>query len=252
MVLLRPKWVAGHVLVVLLVGLFVAAGFWQLSRNREAHDKLDAERAAFAAPAPAATTANFADLVERGGRVTLTGTFDPQHQALLRNRSRHGKIGYDVLTPMTLDDGTVVVVDRGWVSFDRVSDGLGDAGVPRGTVVVRGVALKASPLRAGEEAKPEGGVTSLPRVDLSEIVPGRDDALDGYVQAQYQQPAPAADAPALPDPAKVTEVNHLSYALQWFSFAAIAIIGWPIVLRRALRRRAPREPSAPNVSPSTT
>ena len=62
--------------------------------------------------------------------------------------------------------------------------------------------------------------------------------LNGYVEAQYQRPAPAADAPALPEAKKVTEVNHLSYAIQWFSFAAIGLIGWPIVLRRALRRSA--------------
>ena len=46
---------------------------------------------------------------------------------LLRNRVRDGEGGYDVLTPLVLDDGTAVVVDRGWVprnDVDRNADSL--------------------------------------------------------------------------------------------------------------------------------
>jgi cytochrome oxidase assembly protein ShyY1 len=236
MVLLRPKWVAGHLLVLVLVGLFVAAGFWQLGRNREAHDKLDAERAAFAAPAPTLERSMLPDAVRESRRVTVTGRFDARHQALLRNRSRHDKIGFDVLTPLRLDSGDVVIVDRGWVGFDAVQNGIGDADVPEGRVLVRGVMQDASPLRAGEQAKQEGGLVSLPRVDVTKIVPDANGVLAGYVEAQYQEPAPGRDAPLLPEPKKVSDVNHVSYAFQWFSFAAIAVIGWPIVLRRALRK----------------
>lgn len=251
MVLLRPKWVAGHLLVLLLTGLFVAAGFWQLSRNREAHDKLDAERAAFGAPAPTLVPSMLPKAVDESARVTVTGRFDARHQALLRNRTRHDKLGFDVLTPLRLDSGDVVIVDRGWVTFDAVQRGIGDAGVPEGRVLVRGVMQNASRLRAGEQAKREGGLVSLPRVDVTQIVPDANGVLAGYVEAQYQEPAPSGAAPKLPDPKKVTEVNHLSYAFQWFSFAAIAIIGWPIVLRRALRR-GDRTPSPSTTSTGTS
>ena len=42
---LTPKWIVGHLLAITLVGLFIAAGFWQLSRHQwraDINDRLDA------------------------------------------------------------------------------------------------------------------------------------------------------------------------------------------------------------------
>jgi cytochrome oxidase assembly protein ShyY1 len=102
---------------------------------------------------------------------------------------------------------------------------------------VRGRLQRATQLRPGEQVKVEGGVPSLPRVDSSRLARSAGYELTGaYVEAEYQAPAPGSGAPALPEPAKTSQVNHISYAIQWFSFAAIAVIGWPVVLRRATRR----------------
>jgi cytochrome oxidase assembly protein ShyY1 len=238
---LRPKWVAGHVIIVVLTAAFVAAGLWQIARNHEANDELAQERADFAKPAPEIGTVDVEPGATRSVRVSATGHFDAAHQMLLRNRNRGDHVGYDVLTPLRLADGSAVVVDRGWVSLDAVARGIGDAAVPPGTVTVRGVLQRATTLREGEQVKDEGGLPSLPRVDTDHLATQTGYALlPAYVEAQYQSPAPAAGAPALPEPKKTSQVNHISYAIQWFSFAAIAVIGWPIVLRRSLRRSAPR------------
>jgi cytochrome oxidase assembly protein ShyY1 len=239
MELLRPRWVAGHVIVFVLTVAFVTAGFWQLARNNEANDELDREKAAFARPAPDLETVDLQRGATANERVSATGTFDAEHQALLRNRSRDGKTGYDVLTPLRLANGDAVLVDRGWVDLDGVARGVDGSDIPSGTVIVRGPLQRASALRAGEEAKDEGGVVSLPRVAPAVV---EDDAgydlIDAaYVRAEFQDPPPPADAPKLPEPKPTSEVNHVSYAFQWFAFAAIALIGWPIVLRRTLRRR---------------
>jgi cytochrome oxidase assembly protein ShyY1 len=238
--LLRPKWIAGHVIIVVLTVAFVTAGFWQIARNNEAKDKLAQERADFAQPAPDVGSVDVEQGAPTNERVSATGRFDAAHQALLRNRSRGDALGYDVLTPLRLDGGGAVVVDRGWVSLDAVANGIGDAAVPTGTVTVRGVLQRATRLREGEAVKQEGGLASLPRVDTDHLGQQTGYALlPAYLEAQYQSPAPAAGAPALPEPKKTSQVNHISYALQWFAFALIAVIGWPIVLRRSLRRSAP-------------
>ncbi|MCU1430653.1 MAG: hypothetical protein JWL83_4653 [Actinomycetia bacterium] len=237
MLLLRPKWVAGHLLALVLTGVFISAGFWQIARNREANHKLAHEKAVFAAPAPSVTTIDPALAARRGGRATATGTFDTAHDYLLRNQVRGSATGFDVLTPLRLSTGTAVLVDRGWVSIDTVVGGWHERNPPTGIVTVRGTLRPDTPLRAGETAKKESGVPSVPRADLALIARTTGaKLLPAYVVAEYQQPTPAKSAPQLPKPAKTTSVNHISYAIQWFSFAAIAVIGWPIVLRRATRR----------------
>ena len=55
--------------------------------------------------------------------------------------------------------------------------------------------------------------------------------------AQAQTPAPATGAPVLPQPPPPDQVNHMEYTIEWFSFALIGIIGWPVALFSISRRR---------------
>ena len=48
--------------------------------------------------------------------VTVSGTFDAEHQILLDNKIRGGRVGYDVITPLVLSDRRIVLVDRGWIA----------------------------------------------------------------------------------------------------------------------------------------
>ncbi len=250
MLLLRPRWIAGHLLALVLTSLFVAAGFWQLARNNEFNHKLAEEKAAFAAPAADVTGVNAAAVARANGRVSATGTYDFAHDYLLRNQVRGSANGFDVLTPLRLSTGASVLVDRGWVTLDSVLGGWHETNPPTGTVTVRGPLGPAAALQAGENEQPEHGVPSVPRADIG-FIAGKTglQLLPAYVIAQYQDPAPVHDTPQLPKPAKVTDVNHMSYAIQWFSFASIAVIGWPIVLRRALRQQRRQSRPAPEPVP---
>jgi cytochrome oxidase assembly protein ShyY1 len=229
-VLLRGRWLAGHALVLVVAGAFVALGFWQLARHHEKQQKVRAAESAYAAPAPdiGATTTSPAP----GSRAQATGTYEPAHDVLLRDRPRGNDVGVDVLTPLRLRDGTAVLVDRGWV---RAPSNL--APTPDGVVVVRGVAGASRPLSSPAEVRDIDGRTSVPRVDLARI--GRDlpyPLRDVWIEARYQAPRPSAGAPQLPEPPPPDRVNHMQYAIEWFALAAIPIVGWPIVLRRVTRR----------------
>ena len=236
MTLLRPRWVAGHLLVLVLSATFVALGFWQLARNHHKQSLVRAARAAYAAPAPDITRA---PVVAPGGRVQLSGRYDPAHSVLLRNRVHNGKDGNDVLTPLLLEQGAAVIVDRGWVA--PVDDGRTPITpvTPTGPVVVRGILHTSSTLSAQDTVTSSGGQLALPRVDT-----GRINLLDlsyqllpRWIEAQSQTPPPGPGAPALPQPPPPDQVNHMQYAIQWFSFAAISVIGWPVALISIARRR---------------
>ena len=143
MTLLRPRWVAGHLLVLVLSASFIALGFWQLARNDHKQQLVRDARAAFAAPAP-----DVSESVPPGSRVEASGHYDPAHEVLLRNQVHDGKDGDDVLTPLVLADGSAVIVDRGWVAATGDRQAPINTVAATGAVVVRGIAHTSSPLRA--------------------------------------------------------------------------------------------------------
>jgi cytochrome oxidase assembly protein ShyY1 len=232
---LRGRWLVGHLLVLLFAGGFIALGVWQLHRNQEKHDKVEAARAAYAAPAPDITRVGD---TPAGERAQAVGTFDAVHEVLLRDQVRGDKTGFDVLTPLRLRDGTTVLVDRGWVASNFSGRAPSYAPPPPGAATVRGLARESRPPAPEDDARPIDNMVSFARVDTQRIAERAQLARlrPVWIEAQYQSPAPAADAPQLPEPPAPDHVNHMEYAIEWFALALIPIVGWPIVLAR--RRRS--------------
>jgi cytochrome oxidase assembly protein ShyY1 len=231
--LLRPRWIAGHLLVLVLTVSFVALGFWQLARNHHKQELVREARAGYAAPAPDITSTG----LQPGGRAQASGTYDANTLVLLRNQVHDGNDGDDVLSALVLSDGSAVIVDRGWVA--TIENGaIARSTIATTPVFVRGIVHASSPLGPDDTVDHAGKLLSLPRVDLArirEVVPYR---LQPYwIEAQSQDPAPARGAPALPQPPPPDQVNHMQYAIEWFAFAAIGIIGWPIALYAFSKRR---------------
>jgi surfeit locus 1 family protein len=229
---LRGRWLVGHVLVLVLAALFVRLGFWQLSRHSEKRDRRDMANARLHQPPTDLRDVEVADGVFR--LVRLTGSYDAFHQVDVRNRTQSGTAGVWVLTPLRTTDGDLVVVNRGFVSNREPI-----AAPPAGRVTVTGI-LQASQRRGGLGPKDkEGGTLSeLNRVDIARLdqqVPG--DLYPLWVQLTAQVPPPGEVPVPLPPP-ELGLGPHLAYAGQWFIFALIGLIGWPLVLRRNVRRGA--------------
>jgi cytochrome oxidase assembly protein ShyY1 len=141
-----------------------------------------------------------------------------------------------VLTPLDLGDGAAVLVDRGWIPFeaDQAVPVTGAAAAPGGVVTVDGYLLPA------EDATPPGAapVRTIQRIDI-ELLQGQipERLAPMAVQLASQDPSQASPVPApLPE---LDEGPHLSYAIQWFSFATIALVGGAVLLIRDRRRSAP-------------
>src|SRR3974390_1575293 len=108
-----PSWPMTLLTVVLCLA-FVALGRWQWRRgeHRAAEWAAFARGADRALPDPGDLTA-----LPRFQRIRVSGQLDAEHQFLLDNRTHAGRAGYEVLTPLSLADGRVLLVDRGWVAF---------------------------------------------------------------------------------------------------------------------------------------
>jgi cytochrome oxidase assembly protein ShyY1 len=229
--LLRPRWIAGHLLLIVTVVAFVNLGFWQLRRLEERRSTNDLVATRVAAPpqpldeAVAAASGDVDALEFR--RVELGGTFAGD-QLLTAPRAIPGGPGQQVLAVLETDGGPDVLIDRGWVPFDR--DRTGAPPLPDGRVVVSGVvrASEPGPLGSAEQIAQIAPARIAERLGLT-LAPN-------YVPLQRQDPPSPATLRPTPLPER-TEGNHLSYAVQWFSFAAIAVVGYPLLIRRTARTR---------------
>ncbi len=238
---LRPRWILGHVLVATLVVVLANLGFWQLRRLEERRD-LNAvveRRSEQTTPLPTEgwEGSDPSALVFR--RVQVSGRYDSDSEVLLRFRPRLGMPGHHVLTPLTTDQGTVIV-NRGWVPLELAEKWPTPATrPPPGRVQVTGV------LRSSEggsrflpqRPRPDGPLT-VGSVDLT----GLSRRLSRPLYPLYVQLDPGAEGessyPVAVEPLPLDEGAHLSYALQWFAFASGAALGWLILLRQSAKATA--------------
>ena len=232
-------------LALALVAAAVCArlGFWQLSRLRERQEanalvasRLRLPEATSLRELPADTAA------ARFRRVRLTGRFDYDHEVRLTGRSRNGSPGVNVVTPFRLADTNVaVLVNRGWV----YSPNGADADLARwreedGATVVGFVTTLGA--RRGSARSATADARSLRWVDEREIARAA-----GYGVAPLtvvRQDSASAIARRDSTPARLAvppldEGPHRGYAVQWFVFALIALVG-PAVLFTKLRREQQR------------
>ena len=241
----RPKWLLSHALIALLVVAMVFAGLWQINRHGERADRNDTIRDR-SAQAPVdigqvADPTSAADVgdVEQFRRVTVTGEYRLDDEVLVRNRTLDGSPGWWVLTPLVTDDGWGVVVNRGWIPLTY------DAGVarpgtepPSGRVTVQGTVQPTRVAEGFQVADPsEGRLDSLARPDVGRLAAQLDyDVAPVLVRLDEDEDAALAGALPISIPLPALDGGpHASYAVQWFIFTTIALVGYPLILRRTAR-----------------
>ncbi len=154
-------------------------------------------------------------------RVVARGHFVADHTVLLDNKLRAGRPGYEVVTPLRLGPSPWhVLVNRGWIAAPASRATLPKVSTPSEEVRIEGIALERVPhvLQAGEpgpgpvrqniEIAAFGGETGL---QLEPLVIEQHSPLDDGLARDW----PRAD---------LGVERHESYAMQWYSFAGLAII----------------------------
>jgi surfeit locus 1 family protein len=236
------------------MALLVRLGFWQLDRleQKRTFNAMMAERWRAepfdlnAEPLPA----DLAALEYR--RVLAQGEFDYDHQILIANQVlQGGTAGFMVVTPLMLDDNRAVLVSRGWIPADygegdQLAQLTEEAGAP-----ILGLARQSQGARAGAVSTP----VATPQVQWYRIdIPAIQGQMPYQLEAGYLEQLPEAgrNYDALPirtEPMALDEGNHLSYAIQWFTFAAVLGFGYIMLVRQRTRLAAglikPPAPVAP-------
>jgi surfeit locus 1 family protein len=233
-----PRWAVLTTVVIGLATLFVNLGLWQLRRLEESRTEnqvMSARLEAEPLPLSDMITAAGDDLASlEYRRVVVEGSYLREGEVLVRNMVHDGAAGFRVITPLETPQWTVPV-DRGWVPLEMDTPPVVAAAPPAGDVTVEGVVRLSQERPAVGPVDPEGA-TVVSRVEVDRLA------------AQYGAPtAPIwvqivdQTADSLPIPTELPDFSdqgpHLGYALQWFGFAAVAIVGHAALLRSSARGR---------------
>lgn len=244
--LLQPRWLIAHTMVLTIAAVFVLLGMWQLRRldERTVINQTGESRISL----PARDLGELLDTEEPSElefrRVTLTGTFLPDLQVLIRSQVYLGSAGFHVVTPLVTDDGTAVLVNRGWVPLDFELLPPEELSPPAGVTTIEGwVHLTEQKPTFGPVDPPEGVLEVLNRVDVGRI--GQQMPMDiapVYVvligERGSDLPVPVA-LPSFTD-----QGPHLAYAIQWFGFAIVGLVGYFFLARRRLSAPSGERPPA--------
>jgi surfeit locus 1 family protein len=234
-------------LAILAIALPVSAGcvglgFWQVARLAQRRDANARVRAGWALPP---VTLGIDSAAGGHRRAVAVGAFDFTRQVVVEGRSFQGVPAVVVVTPLRLANGRAVLVERGWVPSPGGRQVVLDRLREPDSATVEG--LLAEPVRV--EAVPADTLTWPRRVRWADPV-----GLSGsypypllpYVLRRTSAPSAGGDRGALrPVPAPPLDNGpHLSYAIQWFAFAAIALVG-AVALHRRETRNEKRETGHP-------
>ncbi|MCZ9348171.1 SURF1 family protein [Streptomyces sp. TRM76130] len=244
--LLSRQWVILTLVALLLIPTMIELGIWQLHRyeQRTARNDLVAE-ALDADPVPVERLTSPGQEIttaERYRSVTATGRFDTDAEVVVRRRTNaDDEIGYHVLTPFVLDDGKVLLVDRGWIPADGPSqtDFPEIPAPPAGEVTVTGRMMPDETTEASGIKDLEGLPDRQVMLINSEQQAERLDApvLGGYVV--LTAPEPEGGSPELiGEPGDEDAALNFAYAIQWWLFSAAVPVGWWFLVRREARDRA--------------
>ncbi|MEU8262343.1 SURF1 family protein [Micromonospora sp. NPDC048999] len=257
--LLTPRWLGYLALTLVAAAVMVFLGNWQLDRYRgrtAVNERIDAGatmtpaplRDALPAPTggPGSTGPAPAERVT-WSMATATGRYDTANLVLVRGRTLDTEVGYEVLTPLVLADGTAVLVDRGWIP--PVPGGAATVqppvpAAPTGDVTVTGRVVFSE--SGGGTVERRNGKLESRRINIPRIASELPyPVAGGYLLLDQQTPAadPAFQAVAI---GHTNNWQNFGYVVQWWLFAGMSLVGYAWVARREARQAAgldkPRTP----------
>ena len=231
------RWLGYFALTMAFAIACSLLGIWQLARRADARMEIDRvetnyQRAAEPVSDVLSQLDSF-DISQKWTPVLLSGEYLRDQQLLVRNRPFGGNPGFEVLTPLLLKDGTVFVVDRGWLPIGNEQDYPDDVpDAPPGRVTVE-VRLAAGEPTLGNRTAPTGQIATIHLPDIAERV-GLPTYTGAYGLLATEDPTPATRPMAETKPLR-DEGPHLSYALQWFVFAILGFFGLGYLVRQEYR-----------------
>lgn len=226
---LSGRWLGFALFVVVLATVCIRLGNWQFDRHHERKDE-SAQIEAHLDKSPVSIDELLSpddDSVSESHEwtpVTVTGTYDTEHQVVLKYQTTDDGPGVDVVTPLVTKSGAAVLIDRGWMSSPNNSATLDDIPEPAGGTVTLTGWLRVDSFAEAKAVEPtDGQVRALSSAGIETALPYG--AYPGYINRTDQSPSADEGLDAEPTP-DLGQGPHFFYAMQWYFFAGLAIFGW--------------------------
>lgn len=244
---LTPRWLGYLALTIVFSIVASLFGVWQWDRREQAVAKIEQVENHYDQPPQSLDeldleTSQAAQDLE-WTPVTFSGEYLVEDQVLIRTRPRSGSVGFEVLVPILISSGEVVIVNRGWVPTgesqdfpDRVPE------PPHSLVSVLARVKPPEPSLTGRSAPP-GQLPSIDLVAYQDLLE-YPIASNFYLELIAEDPAPTVSLVPFMKPI-ADEGPHLSYTLQWFVFALMAVVAYGWLLRSEYRHSLGVEPRSP-------
>ncbi len=241
--LLRPKWILFHLLCLTGIVAMLFLSLWQFDRMGERRDFNDEVRDRATMPLLDIAELDSADVDPAAlewRSLGAKGVYLADEQVTIANRSQNGRAGSNVVTPLRLEDGRTILVNRGFLALDDKAPAA-----PEGEVRLVGTVRSGETRRTGQPAEANGDLDEFLRLDIDRL----DEQIDGellniVLALENSDPAESSTLTPVASP-ELSDGPHLSYAIQWLIFATAVAVGWVLAIRFSLRRREPRStPSA--------
>jgi cytochrome oxidase assembly protein ShyY1 len=257
--LLRPSWLILAVLVAAFAYLcFTVLAPWQLGKNTttEHRNQLIAD-SVDAAPVDITTVLDKDnDSHSEWRRVTATGSYVPDSMGLVRLRHLDGAPGYSVLAAFKLEDGRILLVDRGLVA---AVDGSRPPQVPvppTGPQRIEARVRMSEGVTPGKDPTFQDGYRQVYSIDTTQetvvlekpLTPIPTGERGGYLQLSEKQPGAFTPTP-LP---QLDAGPYLSYGLQWLAFGLMAPLGLGYFVYAEIRERRKEKAAAASPAPAPT
>jgi cytochrome oxidase assembly protein ShyY1 len=235
------RWALLIIFVAVLGIVFVNLGEWQLDRlaqRRERNATTIANEQKPIRPYEQVFTRPIVD-ADQWQRVEARGTFDPDHQFVVRYRSNGDADGYEVVTPLRTATGTVLV-DRGFIPLVRGAQIPSTAPAPpTGDVTVVGHVRRNERGRRAATTPVNNQMRLINSDAIAATLPYP--VSPGYIGLVTVQPEQQGGFQPVKLP-ELSEGPHFWYAVQWFMFTAVGVAGIVVFIRGDLRaRREDRE-----------
>ncbi len=215
------------------LSVLIGLGTWQLQRL-EWKSALIAEMQARGVAAPIALPADPSDPSLEYTPVRLIGQFLHEKELHVPARTHNGKVGLHIVTPLRLDDGRTVFVNRGWVPPAKQDPATRAAGQVEGLVTLDG-AIRRGGWGGMETFRPANQPDDNLWLWMDLPAMAAHAGLKGAETRVYVAAGPAANPGGYPIGAPTrldVSNNHLQYAIIWYALAAALLVIYLLHQRR--------------------
>lgn len=241
------RWLLASVLVLAAAAVMLRLGIWQLDRlewrqsfNARVQEQMDAE------PLVLDESSLDLDLYSMEYRqVIVAGTYLHEDEIILRNQvwqSEFGsELGVALFTPLLIEGtDTAILVERGWIPQENAGRGSRVIYREEGAITVAGRLRRAeTDFNVNKRLHPdpaldvgEDRLDAWNNLDLGRIASQMNTSLLP-VYLHLTPESEQTDPPYIVQPSlDLSEGPHLGYAIQWFIFASLLLIGYPLYVQR--------------------